>query len=101
MRKPAELLACILAAARLARLVTEEEGPGGLFTQLRASLGAYDYGPDGLPQTNLGRGISCPYCVGVWTAALMVALWQGRRLRLIVLWLAVAGGQSLLQDWRD
>ena len=101
MRRLVKLVACILAAQRLARLVTEEEGPGGMFTQLRASLGAYDYGQDGQPQTNLGRGISCPYCVGVWTAALMVALWRVGWLRPVVMWLAVAGGQSLLQDWRD
>lgn len=101
MRRLVELVACILAAFRLARLVTEEEGPGGMFTQLRAGLGAYDYGQDGQPQTNLGRGISCPHCVGVWAAALMVAVWQVSRLQPVVLWLAVAGGQSLLQDWRD
>lgn len=101
MRRLVELVACILAAFRLARLVTEEEGPGGMFAQLRASLGAYDYGQDGQPQTNLGRGISCPHCVGVWAAALMVAVWQVSRLQPVVLWLAVAGGQSVLQDWRD
>lgn len=101
MRRLVELVACILAAFRLARLVTEEEGPGGMFTQLRAGLGAYDYGQDGQPQTNLGRGISCPHCVGVWAAALMVAVWRVSWLHPVVLWLAVAGGQSVLQDWRD
>jgi hypothetical protein len=94
-----DLLLLILAAYRLTSLIASEEGPFGLFERLRAALGAYDYGPDGRPLTNLGRGIVCPLCVGVYVAALMFALaqWGGEIGAVVLLWLAVAGGQHWLE----
>lgn len=93
-----QLLIDILAAYRLTRLITEDEGPAELSTKLRVALGAYDYGPDGQAKTNLGRGISCPYCVGVYAALLMLALRWVPGADYLKAWLAIAGGQSFLQS---
>lgn len=85
---------CVLAAWRLAHMVAREDGPFDLFDRLR----------DGVdPTTTLGRGIRCPLCVGVYAAALFVALEQSGRAGswLLVRVFAVAGGQSLAQRWYD
>lgn len=91
------LLLDILATYRLARLISLEEGPGDLLVELRSKLGAYDYSADGRPITSLGRGISCPLCVGVYIAALMLLLRGVPCAHYFKLWLAIAGGQSILQ----
>lgn len=59
-----------LALYRLTALVVHDEGPGDIFLRLRDSLGAYNYGADGRPETWHGRLISCPYCVGVYLGSL-------------------------------
>ena len=47
---------------------------------------------------NLADLSNCPYCLGVWLA-LFVALPLARPLGAFVLiWLAIAGGQSALQS---
>lgn len=94
------ILLAIFAAFRLARLVSFEEGPGGIFEALRVKAGAAEYGADGLPTTNLARGIVCPHCVGVYAAALIALTvvrpsWAGDAL---LAWMGVAGGQSALED---
>ena len=77
-----------------------------MFFQLRKALGAYDYGPepdaDGqpMPRTNLGRGIGCPHCVGVWAALLCAGLLLLAHplANLMLLVLGLAGAQSWLQS---
>lgn len=92
------LLVDALAAYRLARLIALDEGPAGLALKLRGRLGAFDYGPNGQPATNLGRGISCPYCVGAYAALLMLVLRYVPGGDYLKAWLAIAGGQSFLQS---
>lgn len=91
------LLFDILATYRLTRLIALEDGPGDFLVELRSRLGAYDYGADGRASTSLGRGISCPLCVGVYIAALMLLLRRVPCAHYFKLWLAIAGGQSILQ----
>lgn len=56
-----------LATYRIADIIADEEGPAAIFAKLRKSV------PPGNPK----RGISCPYCVGVWVAGLLTAwLWH-------------------------
>lgn len=87
-----------LVVYRLARLLALEEGPGGVILKLRAACGGYDLGPDGQPRTNLGRGINCPHCIGVWLA-LPAGIWLGGvEWHSLVYWLALAGAQSFLQS---
>lgn len=95
---------------RVAKLISQEEGPylwfwksnsgEGVFLHLRMSLGAGDIGPGGSAETNLGRGISCPFCVGLWLAPLFWCLltlenrWADRILELA----GLAGIQVFLQE---
>ena len=95
------LLVIGLAAFRLARLIAFEEGPGAIFHTFRARLGAYDYGIAGLPATSLGRGVTCPYCVGVWAALGLYWLSQYSLTNWIVVCLAGAGIQTFLQNITD
>lgn len=82
---------------RLARLVAVDDGPFDVFLKFRDSLGAYTYGPNGAAITSLGRGITCPHCVGVWVA-LFAAVSAYPWPEFIVYWLALAGAQSFLQS---
>lgn len=94
------LLLAIFAAFRLARLIALEEGPGGILEALRVKAGAADYGADGLPTSNLARGITCPHCVGVYAAALtaLAVLYPTKAGDALLTWLGVAGAQSALED---
>lgn len=56
-----------LAVSRVADVIAEEEGPAAIFQKLRRKVPA---------KTNAGRGVRCPYCVGIWLAALVTGwLW--------------------------
>jgi len=73
---------------RLSSLISSEEGlylgwpkseqQIGIFKALRIKAGAYYYGPDGLPESNIGRGISCPLCVGFYVTIFMFILMSVR-----------------------
>lgn len=81
-----------LATYRLARMVASEEGPFGVFHQLRGRLD-----PD--QRTWLGRGVNCPLCVGFWAAPIVLglhALWPP-----LVWWLAAAGAATVLTKWEQ
>lgn len=93
-----EFLLLVLICYRLSLLIAKEEGPFGIFQKLRVIAGAYDYGANGLPSSNLGRGISCPLCVGVWIA-LLLSFYYGQF--FYVYWLAIAGGQAFLIGLRN
>lgn len=87
-----------LAVYRVARMVALEEGPFALFERVRDWAGAYEYGENGLPVSNLGRGISCTLCVAVWVAAPMACLviWKTAAGVWVIVWLALSGAQVLL-----
>lgn len=90
----------ILATYRLASLVSSEEGPFSIFDKLRANLGGYDLGPNGEPVTNLGRGIICPLCTGVYiAAALTIAVLLPNWLTdVLLVWFGVSGAQTFLEN---
>lgn len=109
MTKALRVLLAVFAVYRLASLVSTEEGPSlgliphgmGFFDWLRMKLGAYDVGPNGLPETNLGRGISCPLCTGVYISGLVAALLEPPHKRpwdFFLTWLGVAGAQVFLEN---
>jgi hypothetical protein len=95
-----------LVVYRLARLIAIDEGPfllpnkagSGFFLFLRTKLGAYDNGENGLPKTGIGRGISCPHCVGLWVALPLAFIVDISWLTPLY-WLAIAGAQSVL--WKE
>lgn len=78
------LLLAIFFTYRLAYMFSSEEGPylglwkdirqTGVFEWLRMKWGVEDIGPDGQPEKNFPRGLSCPLCVGVWVSVLTVIL---------------------------
>ena len=63
----------------------------GIFERIRQMAGAY-----GEQATSLSRGITCPLCVGVYAAVIMLVLFHIPFLNLLVLWLGIAGGQKFL-----
>lgn len=97
--KISELLTLGLAVFRLARLIAEDEGPFSVFLITRIKAGAYDYNERGVAQTSLGRGIGCPFCVGMYAAGLLMLLHKTRLGKFVVNVLAIAGVQSLAQVW--
>lgn len=114
MNKALRIALSVLAAYRLASLVSHDEGPylpflykderqTGVFEWLRVRLGVYDYGPDGKPETNLARGLQCPLCTGIYFSALLMLLvflpHKVKRVTDVFLaWMAVAGGQVFLEN---
>lgn len=100
MNRALRILLAVFATYRLASMVSSEEGPFSIFDKLRASLGAYDYGKNGRPDTNLGRGISCPLCTGVYlSAALLLVVFLPSTIGdLLLTWLGVSGAQTFLEN---
>jgi len=93
------LLLAGLATYRVARLIAIDEGPFSVFQRLRDVAGTYDLGENGQPVSGLGRGLGCPYCVGLYVAVLAAAAvafpsWLGD---LVMLWLGLAGAAAYLQ----
>ena len=93
-----ELVVASLACYRVAQLLVFDEGPFCLFDRIRIKVGRYDYGENGEPQTELGRLLSCPYCVGLWIAIpLALILFPETIIEFILYWFAIAGGQAFLE----
>ena len=82
-----QLITAAFAAYRLTLLITEEDGPFDMGTQVRTAVLTHAQN-EGLLQ----RGIICPLCVSFWMSWAMVALIPWRSLRAYVLSsLGVAG----------
>lgn len=97
-----KLIILILACYRLAQLISIDDGPFDILLKTRIKLGAYDYDKTGKVKTSLGRGLSCPHCVGIWVSVGVVLYavgigWYTLDL-LPILVIAVAGCQSFLQE---
>lgn len=98
----------VLAAWRLAHLIVHEDGPWDVFVRLRylagvrwiVQQGASGPEPLRVATTSLARGLTCLWCVSVWTAALL----RWRRLEWLKGVLAVSAGAVLLDEaaqmWR-
>lgn len=107
--EPIRWVLAVFAAYRMARMVSSDEGPylplwqdarqTGIFEQIRFHAGVYDYGQDGNPETNLARGLSCPFCTGVYLAALVLLLvWRPTWLGDLFLgWMGISGVQAFLE----
>jgi len=79
----------ILAAYRLARLLTLEAGPAFTLARLRAKLADRS--------ELLGMLFGCPLCLGVWVGLALTPLTLLRWGEIILLPFAIAGGQCALQ----
>ena len=108
MTKALRILLAVFSVYRLASLISTEEGPSlgimpngmGIFEWIRMKLGAYDYGFNGEPETNLGRGISCPLCTGVYVSGIVVALtiFPSRIGDFLLSWFGISGAQVFLEN---
>lgn len=101
-----DLLIAILATYRLARLFSIDDGPMLIFDILRRWIGRRAFsererrnGKYGLWQS-ISEGIECPFCIGVWLAALtcLMIYTNNPGIDTLLFILAIAGGQSLLQE---
>lgn len=90
----ATLLVAALATLRVALMISQEEGPFGLFTRLRGALD-----PD--QRTWVGRGINCAWCVSFWAAWPVLALALDPWGLFFVQGLALSGAVVLLKRWMD
>jgi hypothetical protein len=81
------LIIGILGMWRLTHLLHNEEGPWGVLRRLRESM----------MKGTFRNAVSCFHCLGMWMA-LPAAIWIGEDWpERIALWLALAGGASLLE----
>lgn len=101
MSEVLNFLVLTLVCYRLNRLVAIDDGPMDMFLKLRIKLGAYNYNENGEVETNLGKFISCPHCIGVYTALPLAFLMNGFEWYILVYWLAIAGGSSFLWSLTD
>lgn len=96
MIEPFLFMLFALATFRLSRLISDEEGPWGVFNRLR------DATPE---QSGMRRGIECIMCVSVWVAAPTTGvLWamgliESRFTPFI--WLALSAVTVLIRKWEQ
>ena len=77
-----------LATWRISFLLAREEGPGGIFSWLRQSTA----------DRFLGRLLRCVKCVSLWGAIPFAFYVADRWLDLAVVWLALSGVASLIDE---
>ena len=78
------------AVYRLARMLTLEEGPLGMWAYVRGHI-------DPRQETWLGRGLNCPLCVGFWLALFAALFRRGSRREFFLEWWSIAGLATTLQ----
>lgn len=82
-----ETVLAVLAVWRVAHLLARERGPWDLVSRLHAALA-------GRP---LGELLACPHCLAVWLALLPAAWLAPGWPHGVLLWLAIAGGASVIE----
>jgi len=92
-----DVILAILAVFRTTQFVVYEDGLFDFMLKIRIRAGVYRKGEDGRSETQAGKLLECPHCVGAWISLLAAALLFPVSLETIVLFLAIAGGQSLLE----
>jgi hypothetical protein len=91
-----EIGVAILACYRLAQLVALDEGPYKVFARFRAELGRRAASGSAFWE-NSAELMHCPFCLGLWFAAPLAVWVGGSVVDIIIIWLAIAGGQAFLQ----
>lgn len=89
------MIVSALASYRVARMLALETGPFGLFAGVRSRF-------DPKQETWIGKGLNCPYCIGMWAS--LAAFWvlqynENSVIHFIVYVFAVAGIQTIIQSW--
>lgn len=100
----------IVGAWRLAHDVAREEGPSGLYGNLRRGIKAWAEEqidasaierPQGHPLYWLYVGIDCPRCLSFWTAVVVLLVATSPLAWPLAVWWGVAGGVTLLEEWLE
>ena len=87
----------ILATYRAAQLIAVDDGPFEVFQRLRVWAGVRAH--KNAAWKTFADLVYCPYCVGVWLAALLSMYLRPRNfIEWLVYWLATAGGQAALES---
>jgi hypothetical protein len=87
-----ELVLAILATYRVAQLITLDDGPFMICDRVRRFLGRR-------PKLREAAELfHCPYCLGVWLAGMFALVMRPGQ--PVLWWLAVAGGQAVLEELR-
>lgn len=86
------LLIVSLASYRVSRMLALETGPFGWFSLLRGWAMVKAKGRKWIIE-----GVSCPLCIGFWASAVLLGLSYLDYAVYLVVWLAVAGLQVVLQ----
>ncbi len=86
------------ATYRLSQLIALDTGPEKVFFNFREAINELASIHGGRWQ-NLDEAVNCPYCVGVWFAALMVVLLKHptKAGDLFLYWFGLAGMQAFMQ----
>jgi hypothetical protein len=94
----------MLAVYRLAVLFACDDGPLFIFREMRRAVGRWAAKETASKFSNAARLsaaelVNCPFCLGVWFAALLAPLVALPTLPgdLFLLWLGLAGAQQWLQ----
>lgn len=87
-----DLAVLALATYYVAYVMAYLDGPLGLADRLRAAVWAR--WPEG--EHWLGTGIGCPVCLSFWAAPVLLAAQSAPGGRLLVAWIAVAGGATVV-----
>src|SRR6185503_4052082 len=100
----------IFACYRLARLVAIDDGPSFVFKRIRLWFKDKAYYEAGSVKAmeddrnfgkwkNLSEGVSCPFCMGMWFAAILFPLliWPSYWGDALLLLGSISGAQAFLQ----
>ena len=79
-------LLCTLAVWRVAHLLSQEDGPFDLVFKFRRAVG----------QGFVGSLLDCFFCLSLWIAAPFAFVLATEWIAIIVTWLALSGGASIL-----
>jgi len=91
-----------LACYRLSQLVALDDGPFFVFQRLRDWSERISIGKSGDHlYASLRELLMCPYCLGVWFAAVTLALSTTPWGQIINAWLGIAGAQALLEGFNN
>lgn len=113
------LFLCVLTCYRLAKLISEDDGPGFIFKRIRYWVGDKAWfeaeknkvinrlvSPIEIDDRwygkwySLSEGLSCPYCVGLWLSfpLFLVFLFPSQIGDLFLLLMSISAGQAFLQS---
>ena len=102
------MIELVLASWRLAHLLVEEEGPYAIFSRFRRFAGMRvavmkqreDAPPQTVrvPSTTWAQGLTCVWCVTVWTATLFVVLQRVPGVKILQRILSISAGAVAVQE---